>query len=385
MPRWLQFLIFISIMLTVYGGAHYYLYHRLLAAIGPPSVTALWALRGAAVALALSFPLARFVVGAGLNAVTVAFEWCAVLWMGAFIYLFFFSLAAHLGGVILGVAGAWPALPHRLGIDPGRAAIALVAVPAMALTLFGVYRAACAAERTDLEVRVKNLPSALDGYVIVQISDVHIGVIVGYRRLSWIVGQVNALKPDLVVITGDLADENAAHLERLAGVLRDFKARDGVLAVTGNHEFYAGVDAVVRNAAAGGVRYLRNEKATVAGAIDVYGIDDPTVTSTGASVVPFDRVIGPEAKERPSILLYHQPRGFEKAAALGIDLMLSGHTHGGQLWPIYHITKLIYAHASGRFDVDGMTHYVSRGIGTWGPPLRVDSPPEVVKITLRPR
>ncbi len=157
-----------------------------------------------------------------------------------------------------------------------------------------------------------------------------------------------------------------------------------MLAVTGNHDFFAGIDSVVRCASAGGVHFLRNEMLTVAGAIDVYGVDDPLAARLqGGSPPRFEQVIGSETRQRPSILLCHQPLGYPRLAEMGVGLILSGHTHGGQLWPIAWLSRRFYPYYAGHYQIGASHFYVSRGTGTWGPPMRLGAPPEIVHLHLR--
>jgi hypothetical protein len=384
MPRWVMFLVFVSVMCVVYGGTHYYLYSRLLSAVGPLTGGVLWVVRAVTVLAAVSFPVARGLVAVSVNPVTRVVDFLAAVWMGVFLYLLLGTLVVDVVGAVLRVAGLLPRLDALLGGRAGVVGVAVVAMTAGGVSMFGLYQARCAAETTVVDVSMRGLPAELDGFRVVHLSDVHIGAIVGTGRLRDVVAQVNALEPDLVLITGDLVDEDANHLEDLAEVLRGFRSRHGVLASTGNHEFYARVDEVVRQAALGNVRYLRNEKTEVAGALLVYGVDDPTVTRMGGKSVPLGEVVGPEAGERPSIVMHHQPRGVEPLVERGVDLVLSGHTHGGQLWPIRLISERIYPYQAGAYRLGRTLLYVSRGTGTWGPPLRVGSPPEVVLLRLHP-
>jgi predicted MPP superfamily phosphohydrolase len=235
---------------------------------------------------------------------------------------------------------------------------------------------------TEVTIPVRGLDSSLEGLTLVQLSDLHLGMIVGVGRLERIVERVRELNADLVVITGDLVDEDASGLDWMIEPLRRLRSRHGVLAVTGNHEFYTGVSQVERLAAAASIRFLRNEGVTVADGLVVYGMDDPQAAFWGGSRVALEDVVGPKARGSAAILLHHQPIGFERATSMGVDLMLSGHTHAGQLWPIPWISRLLYPWKHGH-HVLGTSHmYVSAGVGTWGPPMRVGAPPEIVRITL---
>jgi predicted MPP superfamily phosphohydrolase len=383
MPRWVQFAIFFLMVTLIYFGAHFYVYRRMVVALSLQDSDYLAWIRLATLFLILTFPVSRLMVrGIGINIATKAFDWLACAWMGMFFYLFLGALIAHIVSLAFSAAGVWPVVGKVL---TPRVSVSLVASAAIALSIYGYIEARWTLTTTRIEVPVKNLPPERDGFTIAQISDIHMGVIVADRSIKKMVEEVNSLKPDLVVITGDLVDEDANHLEHLTGTLKSLSAPNGVLAVTGNHDFYAGVDRVVANAASAGVRFLRNAKTTIAGFLDVYGADDPTSAQFAGGRIAPESLLGPEAMDRPTVFLYHQPIRIEEMAARGADLLLSGHTHKGQIWPISYISRRIYPYQTGLYKIGKSSLYVSRGIGTWGPPLRVDSVPEIVLITLRRR
>jgi len=294
------------------------------------------------------------------------------------------ALALEAGAAVLRTTGL--SLPDALPLDlsPGQAGLVLVLATTLVFAGAGFASARALPGTTQLELPLAHLPSALDGFCVVHLSDLHVGPFCRAGRLRAIVDQVNALAPDLVVITGDLADEKPADLSEAIRLLQPLRARHGVLAVTGNHDFFADIDAVLRSAGAGGVRFLRNEKLTVAGAIDVYGIDDPPAARIEGTEPPrFEQVAGSEVAQRPSILLCHQPLDYPRLAQLGVGLVLSGHTHGGQLWPFTWLARRIYRYSAGHYQLGASHFYVSRGTGTWGPPMRVGAPPEIVRLQLR--
>ncbi len=384
MPRPFRLLIFLSLILSILGGTHYYLYAHLVTGLGPFCTPTLWGIRTVFVFGAISFPLLRVLSRNHVTRPTVLVDWLVVVWLGCVFYAFLLGLAVQL----LGALGEWTGLltvaAPLLGSPAPRSGVLLVvALTAMFVTV-GFVRAQALPRTVNLEVPLAHLPPSLDGFRVVQLSDVHIGTFSRLARIRGIVEKVNALAPDLVVITGDLVDEQASQLAPYEPILAGLRARRGVLAVTGNHDFFAGIDDVVRRAAACGIRFLRNEKVTIAGTIQVYGIDDPMATRLrGGRPIPFEGVLGPEVREQPSILLYHQPVGYPRLAEIGVGLVLSGHTHGGQLWPLKYISRLFYPYGSGHFSVGTSHFYVSRGTGTWGPPMRFGVPPEIVVIRLR--
>ncbi|MBN2499078.1 MAG: metallophosphoesterase [Deltaproteobacteria bacterium] len=382
MPRWLMLGVFFALGALVLGSTHTYLYRRLKRLI--PLVTRRQRL-AAAVPLAFmacSYPLSRLWLHAHYDAVSCCFFWLACLWLGAFFYLFLFALLSHLLAFLVRRFGLERPLEKVLRLSAERCLAILAVAGAACLTVYGICEARCKVEVTRVAIPVEGLPPELEALRIVQVTDVHVGAIIAADRLTGIVERVNALEPDLVVFTGDLVDQDAERFNAVKQPLSGLSSRLGVFGVTGNHEYFSDVDKAVAHATQAGIRFLRNEKVTLEGGLLLYGIDDPTGRRLGFEVPDFDAVIGPEARRAPAVLLYHQPKGFEEAAGLGIDLMLSGHTHRGQIWPISYLSSIFYPRQYGLYRCGRSHLFVSRGIGTWGPPMRVGSPPEIALITL---
>jgi predicted MPP superfamily phosphohydrolase len=233
------------------------------------------------------------------------------------------------------------------------------------------------------EVALPGLPPARDGLKVVQLSDLHLGTLLGERWLHARIAEAAALHPDLIVITGDLIDGDSARVEELLPQLRTLRAPLGVLAITGNHEFYAGIDRSVALFKAAGFEVLRDRHVGVAPGLIVAGIDDLTARRQ------FDLDGDPIAAaldgrgEGATIFLSHTPWRAAQAAARGVGLMLSGHTHDGQIWPFGYLVRFQYPYVGGSYDVHGMALLVSRGTGTWGPRMRLFSRSEITLITLR--
>jgi len=191
------------------------------------------------------------------------------------------------------------------------------------------------------------------------------------------------MKPDIVVVDGDLVDGNVREVEPLLPVLTSLRAPLGVWAVTGNHEWYAGIDRSLQLFKDAGYTVLRDRWAVVAPGLVFAGVDDLTARRQfGLSDHPVEKALA----GRPAgatILLSHSPLKAEAAAAAGAGLMLSGHTHDGQIWPFGYLVRFVYPLLGGRYEVNGMTAIVCRGTGTWGPRMRLWLPSEIVRITLR--
>jgi hypothetical protein len=382
MPRWLMFTAFFLVFGLAVGGAHWYLYRRLRRALGIQARRGRLAVGGALALLALSYPLARGLVHWSYNPFTCGLYQLAGVWMGLGLHLLLWTSAGHLLFALLRAAGWATGLERRLRFGLERALFLAGALAALLLAGIALLEARSEPELSRLEVPVRGLPEGLDGLRVVQITDVHVGVVVGEERLAAIVAQVNALAPDLVVITGDLVDEDAERFAAVKAPLGSLRARLGVLAVTGNHEFFSNVEASVASASEAGIRFLRNECLELQG-LTVCGLDDPAARRFGDGVPELEEVLGQVPPEWPLLFLYHQPRDFERAVGLGVDLMLSGHTHKGQIWPLVVFSRLIYPRQAGLYEHGGARLYVSRGLGTWGPPMRLGSPPELVELTLR--
>jgi predicted MPP superfamily phosphohydrolase len=225
--------------------------------------------------------------------------------------------------------------------------------------------------------------SSANNYTIVAFSDTHLGALVGIKRLEKIVELTNMQNPDLILIIGDLVDESGRNVEWVIEPLKQLKAEDGVWMVAGNHEFYHGIVGITKLVREANITLLRNEVREIAGKINLIGIDDITgarqfrtpKTSINDLTTGLNRNL-------PTILLHHTPLRREEAARAGSDLMLSGHTHAGQLWPFGELAKATYKIPPGLSKIGKMQFYLSVGAGTWGPPIRIGSRPEVVNIDI---
>jgi predicted MPP superfamily phosphohydrolase len=250
---------------------------------------------------------------------------------------------------------------------------------------WGAVRGRHAFELTELPVRIAALPRALDGYTIVQISDLHVGTYVGERELDEGFERVRAAKPDLVVVTGDLVDFDPLYAPLVARKIADLAPRDGVFAALGNHDDYTGADVVASALRTAGVTPLVNEGRVVrahdGGGFALLGVDDLWSTRYGRVGPRLDRALAGVPEALPRILLSHQPQTIRMWAGR-VALQLSGHTHGGQINPGFRPAELFMPYVAGTYRVGGSVLYVNRGFGTVGPPSRVGAPPEVTRIVL---
>ena len=231
------------------------------------------------------------------------------------------------------------------------------------------------------EVILPGLPDNMDGTVLVALSDMHLGSQFGERWLAARIAQIKAQQPDAVVLLGDIFEGHGSPDKSLMSTFKTLTSPMGIWAVPGNHEFHGGSDMGLFEAA--GFTLLRNGWAEVKPGLILAGVDDLTASRrNGQSGDPMAKAL----VGRPpgaTILLSHTPWQAERAAKVGVGLMLSGHTHGGQIWPFDYLVRSRYPLLEGRYEVDGMTVIVCRGTGTWGPRMRFWRPSEILRVTLR--
>lgn len=378
MPSY-AWVVFFGVFLSVYGFAHWYFLRRALPALTDRRPVRI-ALVAVVAALALSFLAGRILERWQVGLASKILIWAGSMWMAVAIYAFLAALAADLIGLANRV---WGFLPRAS--SPRRwAAMAALGIAAIVAT--GFFNAW--APRTQRHtVPIAKKAGALEKLDVVLVSDIHLGTIIGKQRFQRMVESINALQPDVILLAGDVIDEDLKPVidEDVGDTLRSLRARYGVFGITGNHEYIGGVKEAVGYLEEHGVRMLRDATAEVAGgAVVLVGRDDVSAPRFGGSErKPLPEILRGVDPTKPLILLDHQPRDFGPALEAGVDLQVSGHTHNGQLWPFVLFTRAIYELSWGLEKRAGTWFYVSCGAGTWGPPVRLGAMPEVVKLELR--
>ena len=290
------------------------------------------------------------------------------------------------------LAGVWIAnelslAPLSLATFAEWSALA-VAAAATLMTVVGLVNARRTAQVVAVDVPIADLPAALHGFTIAQISDIHVGPTIKGDYLTSIVGAVNRLQADMVAVTGDLVDGSVAQLRAHVAPLGGLTSRHGTYFVTGNHEYYSGVTAWVAELRRLGVKVLLNEHVVLRhndGALVIAGVTDhgghhfdESHRSDPAAAI----ATAPDHVVR--ILLAHQPRSAAAALKAGFQLQLSGHTHGGQFWPWNLFVRLQQPFTAGLHRLQSLWVYTSRGTGYWGPPKRFGAPSEITHLRLVP-
>ena len=374
-------ILFLLTFFFLYGGLHLYFFLRLRAAFSLP--VGLQITVGPLLLLLLVSPLlVRMAERQGYEAATCIMAYTGYLWMG-FIFLFFVvsvCLDLYRLAVFLNERIGHQDLSHLF--PPARIIFLGPLVIAIILNVYGYYEAMSV--RTEhLVIKTAKLPAQVEKFRIVQISDLHIGMIVRDGRLKRFLAAVEAAAPDVLVSTGDLVDSQLDNLYEALARLKNVPVKYGKFAVTGNHEFFAGVTRAVEFTEKAGFTVLRGEGVNVAGIVNIAGVDDPAVTGRGEGKQMREaEILSSLPPGVFTVLLKHQPVA-DPDAEEKFDLQLSGHTHRGQIFPFNMVTNFVYYYHSGDFYLpDGARLHVSRGTGTWGPPVRLLAPPEITVIDL---
>lgn len=439
--------LFILLSAAVLAGAHVYFYRRLVRDVtGRPRIRRIgvWSFSALGVAALLARPLTFYLPDMSARPLVLA----VTVWIGIAMYLFLVLGTLDLArGVLLrlrrGASGSKAAPVERREaslvtlaaasgetaaagtpghaspptdapapqatatavpdaapegpVDPARRLVLARGLAAVAVTTtgglsaWGLHNAFAAPEITEVPVRLPGLPRALDGYSIVQLTDIHVGSVIQEAFLKQLVEVANSARPDAMVITGDLVDGTVARLGRYVALLQNLRAPDGVHFVTGNHDHYSGATEWCAALEGLGFNVLRNRRVQLGdrnhggASFDLFGVDDYQAARNGEGRYDLSTALAGRDPARASVLLAHQPRDRERVAAEGIGLMISGHTHGGQMFPGNLVGDLVWGrHNTGLANIgqSDTQLFVSRGCGFVGPPFRVGAAPEVVKLVL---
>jgi predicted MPP superfamily phosphohydrolase len=404
-----QLVIFLGIVLIVVFGVHFYLWWRLFRSTTRPGNRVrrlgIWLMLAADLVLIATLVLTRLDTG---------LEWLAAigyLWLAVMFYLLVVLVVLEIPAAIakrvaaprartagapdagsLRLAGAAATedvagddrldgrTTRRLLISRGVAITA--GLVATGTTAYGVTQALGGPRLKRRQIALAKLPRSMDGYRIALVSDIHLGPLAGRSHTQRIVDVINGLDADIVTVVGDLVDGPVEQLGAAAEPLRGLKHKNGAFFVTGNHEYFSGFEPWLVEVAELGMKPLRNERVELPGGLDLAGVNDVTGGSYNDGP-DYAKALGDRDPAKAVVLLAHQPIQVEQAAKFGVDLQLSGHTHGGQMAPFNLVVGLQQPVVSGYDVIHGTQIYVTNGAGFWGPPVRVGAPPDVTLIELR--
>ncbi|MEU0619315.1 metallophosphoesterase [Streptomyces rubiginosohelvolus] len=257
------------------------------------------------------------------------------------------------------------------------------AAAGLATVGYGTYGVLRGPSVQRITVPLAKLPRAAHGFRIAVVSDIHIGPILGRAHTRRIVDTINATSPDLVAVVGDLVDGSVADLGSAAEPLAALRARHGSYFVTGNHEYFSGAEQWIDHVRELGLVPLENARVEIEG-FDLAGVNDIAGETEGQGP-DFGRALGDRDRGRAAVLMAHQPVVIHDAVEHGVDLQLSGHTHGGQLWPGNYLAELANPTVAGLERYGDTQLFVSRGAGAWGPPVRVGAPSDITVVELASR
>jgi len=377
------FILFFSIVLLIYAAINYYIIMR-----GMNFFSAGFPLRTILLVIVLiavvAYPFGRLLEQITVNPLTAALIWIGTFWLAfmvyffiAFLFLDLLSGAGHLFGFIPDFISSNPVKTKEITGLVIVISTTAVVIAGHVNTWFPLVR--------KYELTIKKQAGKLTRLHIVAFSDVHLGTTIEKRHFRIIVNKVNALKPDIILIPGDIIDEDIAPVLKtnVGEVLKQLRSKYGVYAVTGNHEYIGGVRKAKKYLDDHNINLLNDRAELIENSFYVAGREDLTMNQfTGIKRKELHEIIKDLDHSKPVILLDHQPFRLEQAEQNGVDLQLSGHTHHGQLWPFNYITKMVFEVSRG-YKKKGNTHYyVSSGVGGWGPPIRTVNRPEIVSIIL---
>ena len=377
-------ILFLLVYVSIYGGVHVYAFMKLKKGL-ELSISANLLLALLMLLMVAAPVVVRVFEHNGQGTLARGLAYVSFIWMALlFIFVsasFFFDIYKLFHFLMRHVTQSpLPGLTLTL-----KGFVQLSIFLSVAIVIYGYFEALHM--RTEyVTVKTDKLPANVEKVRIAQISDVHLGLIVGASRLERILENVRKARPDMLVSTGDLVDGQMDSPEKLANMLHNIPARYGKYAITGNHEFYAGLERALAFTEQAGFTLLRGEVKTIKDFINIAGVDDPARGPYRSEhMVSEKALLEGLPKNRFTLFLKHQP--IVSKSSLGLfDLQLSGHTHKGQIFPFSLMTKLAYRMHTG---LSKLSHnsllYVNRGSGTWGPPIRFLSPPEVTIIDLVPR
>jgi len=380
--RKIQFIIFFSIVIIVYGLLSFYIYNKGLQ-VFPQGTTARFYYKVVFLFLTVSYIIARFMERIWLSLVSDVFTWIGSFWLAAFFYLLLIVIAIDLIRLLDYII---PFIPDSAKSLEFRKIVFWASVGVVSLLLLAGFINALIPRVKTLEITADKKVEGMKELNIAFASDIHLGTLIGPRRTNKIIQKINGLNADLILLGGDIVDEDLGPVIRnnLGDSLKKLSAPLGVFGITGNHEYIGGAEPAVKYLEAHGVKMIRDTAIKIDNKFYILGREDRDMRNfAGTKRKEIQSLMQEIDHTFPIIMLDHQPFELDIKEENGIDLTLSGHTHHGQMWPLNYITKAIYEVSWG-YKKKGNTHvYVSSGVGGWGPPVRIGNRPEIVLVNVK--
>lgn len=376
------FLVFFGIVLSVYTLVNYYIFSRgMLALPAHSQIRAMfpWIYWG----LASSYVVARVLERVWLGPVSDIFMWVGSIWLSVFVYLLLSVLLVDLLRAVNYFVPFWNSI---VGPETEKYKLFLFwgVISVTGLVVIGGFINAATPRVNHYKLELdKELP--MEGIRIVAASDIHLGTLIGPSHVKNLVRLVNNQNPDIILLAGDVVDEDIAPVIRydLGSYLKKLSAPMGVYAITGNHEYIGGAESAVTYLSKYGLKILRDTTVLVNNQLVIVGREDKDKSRfSGKPRKGIEELMKGVDQTKPVILLDHQPFNLDDAKKIPADIQISGHTHHGQLWPFGYITSAIFELSSGYLKKGGTHYFVSNGFGTWGPPVRTGNRPEILVIDI---
>jgi predicted MPP superfamily phosphohydrolase len=375
-----MFIIIFSIFILLYLLINYYIYNRAVQALPPGSYliyfkVIYWV-------IVSSYVVGRVVERYHISFFTDALTWVGSFWLAAMLYFFMMVILidlVRLSNYFIGY------LPPSLYSYPGKTWVMLSATSIVFLIVAIGHINAINPRITRLTIELDKKANGLDELNIALASDIHMGTVIGPRRMTKLVNKITEIKPDIILLAGDIVDEDLQPVIRhnLGEVLKKLKAPMGVYGITGNHEYIGGVAEAVKYLEDHNIKFLRDSVLNVNNSFYIVGREDRSKNRRNSKRKDINTLLNGVDHSLPIIMLDHQPFELDYVVNSKVDIQFSGHTHHGQLWPLNYITEAMYEISRGYKKIGNTHFYVSNGFGTWGPPVRIGNSPEIVFLNLK--
>lgn len=383
--RAISFIIFYSIVFTIYFSVNYYIFSRGWQAIPSESRARIFYLV-AFIILAASFIIGRTLEKYMPGLLSNALVWTGSFWLAAMMYFFLIVVFIDIIRLADYVVPFFGKIIPEEAMAAFRFSTLKIITLIVLLVIFLGHLNTLFPKITKIDISIPTPNSEMKELNLVLVSDIHLGTLTPKKHIQKRINLINSLRPDIILLAGDILDEDLTpviHLD-LGSALKELKAPLGVYGITGNHEYIGGVEPAVNYLENHGITLLRDSVIKINNSFYLAGREDRDINRfSGDTRLPVEELLKDTPRDLPIILMDHQPYELGKSAAAGASLQVSGHTHHGQIWPLNYITRAVYEISRGYGNINGMHVYVSNGLGTWGPPVRIGTRPEIVSFQIR--